>query len=119
MPAKSSHRMERINDAVHQSLAMLLLREVKDPRLQKMTLSGVEVSRDLGHAKVYYVAHNQAERAGIEQALKLANGFLRARLAKLCDLRVMPELHFHYDTSFDESDKVGELLRQALNPALK
>ena len=116
MPAKSSHRMEKINDAVHQNLAMLLLREVKDPRLQKMTISGVEVSRDLSHAKVFYVAHNQAEKAGIEQALKLATGFLRVRLAKLCDLRIMPELHFHYDSSFDESDKVGELLRKALTP---
>ncbi len=113
MPAKPSHRLAKINDAVYQNLAMLLLREVKDPRLQKMTLTGVEVSRDLGHAKVFYVAHNQNEKAEIEKALKQAVPFLRTRLAKVCDLRVMPELHFHYDSSFDESDKISALLRQA------
>lgn len=114
MPAKSSHRLERINDLVQQNLASLLIREVKDARLKKMTVSGVEVSRDLGHAKIFFVAHNAAERLAIEKSLNLATPFLRSRLAALCGLRVMPELHFHYDSSFDESDRIGALLRQAL-----
>lgn len=114
MPQKrASHRLDRINDLVQHNIAMLLLAEVKDPRLQKMTITGVEVSRDLGHAKIFYVTHNKDEQIAVEKSLKLATGFLRSRLAQRCGLRIMPELHFHYDPSFDESDRIGQLLREA------
>jgi ribosome-binding factor A len=112
-PKRSSHRLDRINDLVQQNLAMLLLREVKDPRLHTMTISGVQVSRDLGHAKIFYVTHTKEEQAAVEQSLKRASAFLRSRLAELCGLRIIPELHFHYDPSFDEGDRIGQLLREA------
>jgi ribosome-binding factor A len=117
MKAKPSYRVERINDLVQQNLASLLLREVKDPRLQKMTVSGVEVSRDLGHAKVFFVTHDAAERVAVEASLKRATPFLRSRLAECCGLRVIPELHFQYDRSFDESDRISQLLNAALKKA--
>jgi ribosome-binding factor A len=111
---RPSYRLERINDLIQQQLALLLLREVKDPRLQHITLSGVETSRDLSHAKIYFVIPDEAKLTEVEKGLAQAQGFLRSALAKACQLRTIPQLHFHYDTSFREGDKLDALLRKAL-----
>lgn len=110
---KKSFRLERINDLMQQTLAEILHREVSDPQLQKVTISGVEVSRDLGHAKIHFV---MPEDCNLEEVLKgfaRAKGFLKVNLAKRCDLRVMPELHFHYDPSFREGSHIDALLSKA------
>ncbi len=111
---RPSYRLERINDMIHQELALLLLREVKDPRLKTVTISGVETSRDLSHAKVYFVIPDESKLLGVEQALEQAQSYLRTSLAKICQLRNMPQLHFHYDPSFSEGNKIDALLRAAL-----
>lgn len=114
MPQKRpSYRLERINDMIQQELGLLLLREVKDPRLQHVTISGVETSRDLSHTKVYFVIPDENKLPEIEKALAQAQGFLRSSLAKICQLRMIPQLHFHYDRSFAEGDKIDALLRKA------
>lgn len=115
MPQKRpSYRLERINDMIQQELGLLLLREVKDPRLAQVTISGVETSRDLSHAKVHFVIPDENKLADVEKALALAQGFLRSSLAKSCQLRSMPQLHFYYDASFRDGDKIDALLRAAL-----
>ena len=115
MPGRPSYRIQRINDMIQQQLGMLLLRGVKDPRLHAVTISGVETSRDLAHAKVYFVIPDENKLAAVEQALVLAQGFFRSSLAQSCQLRMMPQLHFHYDPSFAEGDKIDALLLKALN----
>lgn len=111
---KKSFRIERINDLVQQTLSEILHREVSDPQLQKVTISGVEVSRDLGHAKIYFVVPEDCPLDEVLKGFKRANSFLRVHLAKRCDLRVMPELHFHYDPSFREGSHIDALLHKAL-----
>lgn len=114
MPGRPSYRIERINDMIQQTLGMLLLREVKDPRLSKVTISGVETARDLSHAKIYFVISDETKLPEVEKSLVQAQGFFRSALAKACDLRSIPQLHFHYDPSFTEGSKIDALLDKAL-----
>lgn len=115
MPQKRpSFRIERINDMIQQTLGMLLLREVKDPRLTQVTISGVETSRDLSHAKIYFVISDEAQLPQVEKALTQAQGFFRSALAKTLELRTIPQLHFFYDASFAQGGKMDALIQKAL-----
>jgi len=111
---KKSFRLERINDTMQQSLAEILQREVSDPQLQKVTISGVEVTRDLGHAKIHFVMPEDCSLEEVLKGFERAKGFLRTSLAKRLDLRIMPELHFHYDASFKEGSHIDALIQKAL-----
>ncbi len=111
---KKSFRIEKINDLMQQTLAEILKREVSDPQLQKVTISGVEVSRDLGHAKIFFVMPDEYDLKEVLKGFNRAKGFLRSNLAKRCDLRIMPELHFHYDDSFKKGSEIDALIQKAL-----
>lgn len=112
--AKPSFRLGRINDLMQQTLAEILHRDVSDPELKKVTISGVTVSRDLGHAKIYFVIPVDANLKEVTKAFGRAKGFLRSHLAERCDLRIMPELHFKYDPSFQEGSHIDALIQKAL-----
>ncbi len=112
---KKSFRIDRINDLMQQNLAEILRREVSDPQLQKITISGVAVARDLGHAKIYFVMPDDCSLDEVMKGFARAKGFLRTNLAKRCDLRIMPDLHFHYDASFKEGSEIDALIAKALH----
>ena len=109
--AKEYSRTQRVADQMQRELALLIQREVRDPRVGMITVTGAEVSRDLAHAKVYVTAL-QAGRS--EEALKGLRGLageIRFRLARRVKLRHVPELHFHYDDSMDRGERIDALLR--------
>lgn len=114
----SQERVHRVGDAIQRVLAQVLMREIEDPRLKMATVSAVEVTRDLAHAKVFISLmggdNDAAEKA--LQALKKAGGFLRRRLAKEIEMRSVPELHFVHDASSiygnDISAKIDEAIRK-------
>jgi ribosome-binding factor A len=108
-------RCDRIADLLQQELADLLLRRVKDPRVEGVTITGVKVSGDLQHARVFFcVMGAPAESGGANAAagLEKAKGFLRHELGKRLHLRVLPQLEFHYDASFDYGEKIERLLKE-------
>lgn len=118
MKQHNIHRLSRINDLVHQQLVLILRRESNDPRLNKLNITGVEVSRDLGVAKIFYtddlsseLINNNKKNSSIQKSLEKASGFLRRELAKRCDLRKTPELRFIYDKSIDQGSKIEGILR--------
>ena len=88
--------------------------EVKDPEVGLVSVSDVEVSRDLAHAKVYvtvFEAENAVESIG---ALKRASGFLRSRLGQLLRMRNIPELHFLHDDSVEKGSHMDDLIARAV-----
>lgn len=93
----------------------MILRGLKDPRLDMVSITDVEVTEDLQAAKVYFcVFDNRGGRAkaaagGFESAL----GFIRRELLRRLDLRRIPEITFHYDASFDRGDRIERLLKEA------
>jgi ribosome-binding factor A len=95
-------KIEHLNERIRQKLGMLLQREVSDPRLARVTIVGVNVSRDLAHAGVRFSCYDPAVKGEeLTEALNKAAGFLSRALARTLETRKSPQLHFVYDPGFD------------------
>lgn len=110
-------RTERIADQIQRDLAVLLQREIKDPRIGLPTISGVKVSKDLAFADIYitFMAINDPDK--VDEALQVldnAAGMLRSLLSKSIKLRVMPRLRFHYDETIVEGPRISALINAAV-----
>jgi len=121
---KDFSRTLRVADQIQRELADLLQNEIKDPRLNQITLTAVEVSRDYAYAKIYYTTlAEQDKNASIEKGLEHASGFLRTNLSKRIKLRQIPQLIFVYDQSVEHgaflSKLIDEAVAQEKNPDLK
>ncbi|MDQ1212508.1 ribosome-binding factor A [Pantoea anthophila] len=114
MMAKEFGRPQRVSQELQKEIAMILQREIKDPRLGMMvTVSGVEVSRDLAYAKVFVTFLNDQDEDAVKQglkALKEASGYIRILLGKAMRLRIVPELTFFYDNSLVEGMRMSNLV---------
>ncbi len=111
-------RTQRVADQIQRELASLIQLEMKDPRLGMVTVSAVEVSRDMSYAEVYITVLEQTDGPEREVTLKVlsrAAGFLRTRLAKVIQLRSVPHLRFHYDESIARGQRLSALIDQAVN----
>ncbi len=109
-----SFRPQRVADLVHQQLATCLYKEVRDPRLRGLTLTAVEVTADLKHARIFYTLINSKERQQIQQTLDKARGYFRHLLSTETTLRFVPHLRFVYDESIERGDKLSTLINNAL-----
>lgn len=111
--AREFSRTQRVAQEMQKEIAIILQREVKDPRVGMATVSGVEVSRDLAYAKVFvtFLNDNEPEKvnAGVK-ALQDASGFIRMLLGKAMRLRIVPELTFAYDSSLVEGMRMSNLV---------
>jgi ribosome-binding factor A len=106
-------RRDRVGEMLREKIALILLHKSRDPRLQTITVTSVEVSDDLRRAKVFYLTRGQeAELPFIQKALQKAAGFIKQELAQEHILRVMPELTFRVDESWQRGERVAVLLRQ-------
>jgi len=110
--AKEFSRSNRIAEQMRRELADLLQFEVKDPRVGMVTVTEVEVTGDMEHAKIFYSA--QAGTPELQAGLEKSAGFLRTQIAKRMLLRKVPQLHFVYDSSIDYGMKMGKLIDEAL-----
>jgi ribosome-binding factor A len=111
MPTKSFHRTDRVSAQLRRELGTLVRDAVQEHGLPSVSVSDVEVTRDMAHAKVFVTAL-QAERAAeAMKGLKTVAPEIRYRLARAVNLRHVPELHFHYDDSVDRGERIDNLLR--------
>ena len=109
-------RTRRVGEQMQREVARLIQHEIRDPRLGMVTVSGVEVSRDLSVAKVYVSTLGGA--ADAEQTLAVlqrAAGFLRGELGRCMKLRTVPELRFRYDDSIERGNRVSRLIDAAVS----
>ena len=101
---------------MQRELATMISREVKDPRLGFITITAVDVTRDLGHAKVFITVMGDNTAEQIQSNLDVLNdaaGFLRMLLGKAMKLRTIPQLHFHYDSSIERGAHLSALIDKA------
>lgn len=116
--AKEFSRTQRIGDQIQRELALLIQREIKDPRLGLVTITAVEVSRDLSHAKVFItVMGKDDDQDSVRDNLRILNdasGFLRMQLGKAMKLRTVPQLHFNYDASVRRGVELTSLIERAV-----
>jgi ribosome-binding factor A len=109
-----SRRPEQVAEAVRAALAEALVRgEVRDPRVSMVTVSSVEVTRDLAHATVRVVPHgDDGERAAALEGLRSASGYLRHMVAQRLTTRTVPDLRFELDRGFDHAQRINQILAE-------
>jgi ribosome-binding factor A len=109
----ASSRPERIGDQIRVEITGMLSRQVHDPGIGFLTVTRVEVTADLQHARVYYTAlGDQKARRESARALERASSFLRRQLAGRLRLRRAPELQFFYDESIETHDRIERILME-------
>jgi ribosome-binding factor A len=111
--AMTTRRQRRVSELIHRELSLLIMREVRDPRLSDITVTGVEITPDLLIAHVYFTVMGDADQEKEAlTALEHAGGFLRTQLAGQVRLRFVPELIFELDRSAEYGRRIDELLTQ-------
>ena len=104
-------RQDRLGQQLQREIAVIVQRELKDPRLGFVTITKVELSKDLSHAKVgFSCMGSESERASMQEALDHSAGFIRNLIRKRFHLRIIPELSFRYDHSAEHSIELSEKL---------
>lgn len=106
-----SQRTDRVADSLRKELSVLLMREVRDPRVALATISRVQVARDLGHARIWIsVLGDETARQQTMEGIEHAKGFLRSQIGRRLKLRVTPELAFELDRGAEYLQDMTELL---------
>lgn len=106
---KQSSSNKRVNEQAREVISEILLFEISDPRLDMVTITGVEVSYDRSVANVYY-STEPSRYTEVAQAFNAAAGRIRSLMAKKLSWRVAPELRFHLDESVDNAQRIAEAL---------
>jgi len=110
-----SDRMRRVNESVRQVLSEALL-ELKDPRIGFVTVTGVETSSDLRHARVFVsVLGSEKKRKKSLEGLAAAHGVLQSRLARELRMKRTPTLAFEYDPTVEEGVRMSKLIDELVN----
>lgn len=106
-------RIEKVQEFIKQEISQIIQNDLKDPRVGFVTVTAVEATRDLRHAKVFLsLMGTDEQKAATWQALNRALGFMRSEIGKRIRLRCTPELSLHLDKSLDYSNHIQKLLLQ-------
>ncbi len=107
------NRGSRMADQIQRDLALLIQREIKDPRMTMVTINEAKVSRDLAFADIYFTMLPDMEATEAEKLLNHASGYLRNLLAKGLSSRSTPRLRFHYDHSIANGARISKAINEA------
>ncbi|MCM3713238.1 30S ribosome-binding factor RbfA [Halalkalibacter oceani] len=108
----SNVRAHRVGEQMKKELSDIIMRELKDPRVSFVTVTGVDVTGDLQQAKVYItVLGSEEQKAATLQGLSKAKGFIRSEIGKRIRLRKTPELTFEFDESIEYGNRIETLLQ--------
>jgi len=117
MPShKSFNRTDRISAQLRRDLGELVREMVREHGLPSVSVSDVEVTRDLAHAKVFVTALDAASAKDAVDALKELAKEIRFQLGRRMKIRSLPELHFQYDASLDRGERIDQLLKTSPPP---
>lgn len=103
---------ERVASAIVQELGNILLTEVKDEDLKKVTITYATVTNDLSFAKVYFTTLDDEKRDKVVKDMNNASSYFRTELAKRIDIRHMPEIRFVYDESIEYGTKIEKIIEE-------
>ena len=106
-------RPDRVADLIRAEVTTMIARELHDPGIGFVTVTRVQVTNDLQHARVFYTSLGDAEaRKNTARALERAEGFMRRQIGQRLRLRRAPEIAFEFDTSIGHQDRVEQLLKE-------
>lgn len=106
----ANHKIDRIASDIIKYLSNILLTETNDDLMKSITLTEVKVSKDLSYAKVYFTSILDIDHKEIEKEMKEAAPFLRGKLAKVLEVRNIPELQFIYDETIEYATKIERII---------
>lgn len=110
-------RTARVNEQLREEISLLVRDSVRDPRVGLTTITAVESSPELDHARVYFTTlGDDQEKEEVLAGLRSAAPFIRGQLGKRLHIRRVPELHFEVDRKLEEAQRIESLLREALPP---
>lgn len=113
---KGFSRRDRISEQIRRELAELIRTELKDPRVGMISITGVEVSADYAHAKVFFSSMSGREHLdSVLVGLQKAAGFLRRELGRRITIHSTPQLHFVFDESLERGADLSKLIQQAVS----
>ena len=116
--AKEYKRTDRVADYLRKELASLIQFQMRDPRVDMVSITDVEVSRDLAYAKVFFTVMGKdsaEEAAESTEALNKAAGFMRSQLSKDSNMRMVPQLRFRFDASVGRGRYMEDLIEKAVS----
>jgi ribosome-binding factor A len=109
MPSEA--RARRVGERIQEELAILLIRNVADPRLNMVTITEVDVDRELAYATIYVTASGGEEREEeVLEGMESASGYFKSELATRIQLRSFPQLRFRWDVAHERGQRIEELL---------
>ena len=114
MPKETS-RGRKIGDLIQREVAVLVQREIKDPRIGMVTINEATVSRDLAFSDIYFTVLPSENTELVEEVLNEASGFLRSQLSKVLSTRTTPKLRFHYDNTIESGARMNKAINKALS----
>ena len=106
-------RTDRVAQQMQREIAELVRLQINDPGVRLVTITGVEVASDYSHAKVFFTRLDGKNDEAL-QGLERASGLIRSRLAHSIKLRIIPQLHFVYDSSIERGSRLSQLIDQAI-----
>ena len=109
-----TRRTDRVGEAIQALVASLLVRDIKDPRIGLVTITGVRVTPDLRHARIFFSCLGDDEqRLRSLRGLRSAAGFVRGQVARQLNLRVAPEIVFEFDPTLEQAERLSRLLKDS------
>jgi len=111
---KGQGRPQRLGDLIQREVSELIRLELRDPRVGMITITSVDVSPDMSHARLFFTLLEKDKLEDTLHGLKRSAGFLRSQLARRIKIYTTPELRFEYDESVERGDRLSRLIDKAL-----
>lgn len=107
-----SLKSKKVSSLLVREISMIILEEIKDPHVRYVTITDCDVSNDLSYAKVYFTCLNRDYREETERALNKAANYIEISLSKKIEIRKMPQISFHYDTSIEYGEEIEKKIEE-------
>lgn len=107
-----SLKAQKIGSMFIKEISRIILEDIKDPEIKFVTLTGCDVTNDLSYAKVYFTTFDRDKKETVGKALNRAANYIEIELSKSVDIRKMPQISFHYDTSIEYGEHIEERLKE-------
>lgn len=105
-----SVKIERLEHKFVEEISIILREEIKDERINFVTVTASKITNDLSFAKIYVTVLDDSKRDEVLKLLNKASNFIERELSKRVDIRKMPDIHFVYDTSIEYANRIEEIL---------
>ncbi len=107
-----SLKTQKLGSLFTREISRIILEEVKNPKIKFVTITSCDITNDLSFAKVYFLVLNREDKEEVEKALNSAANFIEIALSKSIEIRKMPQISFHYDTSVEYGESIEKKIQE-------